>query len=98
MSVPYHDEYNSFTVFNVSDLHRFIRTRGSVFLLDEELKLENREEDVATYTYYLTVPLMIAAVALYVVDIIIRKLTWTDIRNLFGLKERKKLGKGGGAK
>ena len=90
MTVPYLDEYDSFTVFSVADLHKIIRNRGSVFEGVDGLVLENREEDVATFILYLTVPLMIAAVSLYVVDVIIRKLRWTDIRNLFGMKERKK--------
>jgi hypothetical protein len=51
--------------------------------------LENNDKQVATYTIRFVAPLMIAAVALYVVDIIIRKLKWTDIKSFFGLKASK---------
>ena len=34
------------------------------------------------------VPLMIAAVALYVVDIIIRKLRWQDIKSFFSIRKK----------
>ena len=91
--VSYADEYNSFTVFNVADLHKAIRTRGNVYT-DGNIRLVNDKDDVATYTYHLTLPFMIAAIVLFIVDIIIRKLRWADIRNLFGLREKKK-GKGG---
>ena len=52
-------------------------------------------ENVATYTYYLTLPCMVTAIALYLADIVIRKLSWVDIRNLFGLKEKKQQKKKG---
>lgn len=86
--IPYADEYDSFTVFDVSDIHKIIRTRGNVFT-NNEIELKNNEKDVATYTYYLALPCMVTAIALYLADIVIRKLSWVDIRNLFGLKEKK---------
>ena len=92
--IPYADEYDSFTVFDVSDIHKIIRTRGNVFT-NNEIELKNNEKDVATYTYYLTLPCMVTAIALYLADIVIRKLSWVDIRNLFGLKEKKQHKKNG---
>lgn len=87
--IPYTEEYDSFAVFDVANIHKMIRTRGNVFT-DENIVLENDEKDVATYTYYLALPCMVLAVVLYLVDIVIRKLSWVDIRNLFGLREKKK--------
>ena len=54
--------------------------------------IENDEDEVESYTFYYTAYLMIAAVVLYVLDIIIRKLKWSDIKSLFGK------GKAGGVK
>ena len=50
---------------------------------DGNLKIENDEKDVGTYVLKLTVPLMIACVVLFVADIVVRKLKWNDIKNLF---------------
>lgn len=86
--IPYADEYDSFTVFDVSDIHKLIRTRGNVFT-SAQIELKNDEKDVATYTYYLALPFMVTAIALYLADIVIRKLSWADVRNLFGLREKK---------
>ena len=86
--VGYSPEYNSFEVFDPASLHAAIRNRGSV---NEGVipSLENNDKQVATYTIRFVAPLMIAAVALYVVDIIIRKLKWTDIKSFFGMKASK---------
>lgn len=86
--IPYTAEYDSFTVYNVSDLHKAIRTRGNVYT-DGNIRLVNDEDDVASYTFYLTLPFMIAAAVIFVADVVIRKLRWADIRNLFGLREKK---------
>lgn len=93
--VSYGSEYDSFTTFNVADLHKAIRARGNVYTDGKNIRLVNDKDDVATYTYHLTMPLMIAVVALFVVDVCIRKLRWADIKNLFGLREKKKAGKKG---
>ena len=50
---------------------------------DGSITIENNENELSTYTLSLTVPLFIAAVVLFVVDIIIRKLKWNDIKSLF---------------
>ena len=86
--IGYSPEYNSFEVFDPASLHAAIRNRGSV---NEGTipSLENDDKEVATYVVRFVAPLMIVAVALYVVDIIIRKLKWTDIKSFFGLKTSK---------
>jgi hypothetical protein len=86
--VGYSPEYNSFEVFDPASLHAAIRNRGSV---SEGIlpSLENDDKEVATYVIRFIAPLMIVAVALYVIDIIIRKLKWTDIKSFFGVSSSK---------
>ena len=95
ISIPYSAEYDRFTTFTISDLHKIVRTKGNVYK-NADFKLENNEGDVATYTLYFTAPLMILAVCLFVLDIMFRKLRWKDIQNLFG--EKDKVLKGGNGK
>ena len=75
-------EYNSFAVYDAGVLNRMVGTNGTVSL-DGKLSLKNDESEVGTYTVCLTVPLLAAAVALFAVDIIVRKLKWEDIVSLF---------------
>lgn len=90
-NLSYSPEYDSFTVFDASNLHTALRGRGIVSE-DGTLKIENDEKEIATYTISFTVPFMIVAIALYVIDVIIRKLKWSDIKSLFGrvVSERSK--------
>ncbi len=81
-AISYSPEYNLFTNFDASNLHAAIRHRGTV-VEGAVPDISGNEENVATYRLTFTVPFMIAAVALYVIDIIIRKLKWSDIRGLF---------------
>ena len=80
--ITYSPEYDSFANFDASNLHAAIRHRGTVSE-DAIPSLSNEDEKVDTYRLTFTVPFMIAAIVLYVIDIIIRKLRWSDIRTLF---------------
>ena len=86
--VGYPPEYDSFAVFDPAALHAGLRNRGTVY---EGVipSMENDEKEVATYVVRYLVPLMIAAVVLYVIDIIIRKLRWHDIKSFFSIKSKK---------
>ena len=95
ISVPYSAEYDRFTTFTISDLHKIVRNSGTVHT-DADFELKNDEGDIATYTFYFTAPLMIIAVCLFILDITFRKLRWKDIKNLFG--EKDKVMKGGNGK
>lgn len=75
-------EYDSFTVYSAASLTSVIRDRGTVYE-DNSLKVENDMSEVSTYELDFTIGLLAIAVALYVLDIIIRKLTWADIRSFF---------------
>ena len=81
--VGYSPEYNAFEVVDPASLHAAIRNRGGVYE-GSIPSLENDDKEVATYVLRFVAPLMIAAVALYVIDIIIRKLKWSDIKSFFG--------------
>ncbi len=80
--ISYSPEYNTFANFDASTLHAAIRHRGSVS--EGELPdLSSQDARVDTYRLTFTIPFMIAAVVLYVLDIIIRKIKWNDIKGLF---------------
>ena len=50
--------------------------------------LENDDKEVATYVLRFVAPLMIAAAVMYILDVIIRKLRWSDIKSFFGIKKK----------
>lgn len=83
-NVAYANEYNSFTGYEASPLFRAINGRGQVVVDNGKLILENEDYEVGTYTNDYTVPLLVIAVVLFVVDIIVRKLKWEDIVSFFG--------------
>ncbi len=91
-AIPYAPEYNAFEVFDPATLHAAIRNRGTV-IEDGIPSLKNNDKEVTTYMLPLIVPLMAMAVALYVIDIIVRKLKISDIKSFFGIKPRKGAGK-----
>ncbi|MCH5162655.1 MAG: VWA domain-containing protein [Clostridiales bacterium] len=88
--VCYLDEYDAFSVYEPSALYRAIGMRGTVSK-NGRLKIENDKKDVGRYVVDLTVPLMIAAVALFVIDIIVRKLKWDDVKSFFGFGKKRRV-------
>lgn len=86
--VGYSPEYNAFDVFDPAPLHAGIRNRGKVYE-GSIPPLVNDDKEVATYTVRFMIPLLIIAISLYVIDIIIRKLKWNDIRTFLGIKQKK---------
>lgn len=87
-NLSYSPEYDCFEVFDPAPLHAAIRNRGGVYE-DSIPPLENDEKEVATYIVRYTVPLMIIAIVLYVLDIMVRKLKMADIKSFFGIKPTK---------
>ena len=79
---PYAIEYNKFEIFDASALHDAIGSYGRVSE-GKVLKIENDKDEVETYIQYYTVYFMALAVVLYVIDIIVRKLKWSDIKSFF---------------
>ena len=86
-NVAYAPEYNSFAVFTASDIYDFMGGAGEISE-NGKVNLENDSEDIAFYRYNFAAPLFAAAVALFVIDIIIRKLKWADVKSLFGRKSK----------
>ncbi len=89
MHVSYLAEYDCFTTFEASPLYKMLGANGTVSE-DGKLKIVNDENEVGVQIVDLTMPMLIAAVSLFAVDVLIRKLKWADIRGLF-----RKVGKGG---
>ena len=83
--ISYSPEYDAFAIFDAASLHESIRNRGSV---SEGVvpTIQNNEKEVATYTIAFAIPFLIAAVALFAIDVFIRKIKWKDIQSLFGHK------------
>ena len=88
-NLSYSPEYNRFEIFSPSPLHAAVRNRGTVN--DGVVpKLENDEKEIETYVVNFVIPLLIIAISLYIIDIMVRKLKWNDIKGLF--KWTKKIG------
>ena len=85
--VCYLDEYDAFSIFDSSELHKALDGRGTVSE-DGALIIENDPKEVGKLVYSLTVPLLLSAIALVVVDIAVRKLKWADIVSFLGLSKK----------
>ncbi len=82
ISVSYAPEYDSFALFDAAVLHKMVGSNGTVSE-DGNLIIENKEGEAGVYNLPLAMPLLIAAVVLFAVDIGVRKLKWDDIKSLF---------------
>ncbi|MDE5867837.1 MAG: hypothetical protein K2H02_02730, partial [Anaeroplasmataceae bacterium] len=75
--------------YNESSLYYMVTSDGKIGK-DGSLKLENNNSYIETYIYDFTILLMSICVALFVVDIFIRKVKWQDIKSLFKHQNKKK--------
>lgn len=82
VNTSYKPEYDSFALFDEAVLHKMVGSNGTVSE-DGSLEIVNEEGEAGTYYMPLAMPLLIAAVALFAVDIAVRKLKWDDIKGLF---------------
>ncbi len=82
INVPYLAEYDCFTIFESSPLIEALGANGTVSE-DGNLEIVNDESEIGVRIIDLTMPMLIACVVLFAVDILIRKLKWADIRGLF---------------
>ena len=82
-------EYDEFATYSASTLYKVMQHYGQVSE-NGELTIVNDDKEIATYVIKFTVPLAIIIAVLFIVDVIIRKLKWNDIKGFF-----KKNSKGG---
>lgn len=73
--IPYLSEYNAFVGCDTAVVYKFMRGKGSI-CEGEIPNLENDKNEITTYQVSYKIPLLIAAVSVFVVDILIRKLTF----------------------
>ncbi len=86
-NISYSPEYDSFTSYSPAAIHAFVRTSGTV-TEDGNAELRFDEAELETYVVKFTVPFLAIAAALYIIDTVIRKLKWADIKSFF--KRRRK--------
>ncbi len=86
-NVSYSPEYDSFSSFTPAVLHSFVRNNGTV-TENGNVILKTDETKLETYILRFTVPFLAAAAVLYVIDTIIRKLKWADIKSFFKRKRK----------
>ena len=79
--IPYLSEYDRFLLFDSANLHNSLE--NGIVSEDGKLEIEENKDTEESTIVYFTIPLMIVAVSLYVIDIIIRKLKWSDIKSFF---------------
>ena len=72
-NIPYTTEYNEFAISDRFNVYAFMRGNGEI-VTGEIPDMENDESMVTTYKQSYAIPLLIAAAALFVIDIFIRKL------------------------
>lgn len=82
MNISYLSEYNSFINYNSAFLYTLITSDGKVSE-DGHLVISNEGLPVQTFTYEFAPLFMIISCVLFVCDIIIRKLRWQDVKDIF---------------
>ena len=84
----YSKEYDAFAAFDIVDIYGFMRGVGRV-ATDGSLSLENSKNEIDRYEVSFRAPLFIAAILLFLVDVIVRKFSLKDIKGLFANFSRK---------
>lgn len=85
-TISYLPEYNSFEIFEASNLYYMVSNNGQVSE-NGKLVLTNDNSNEQKYIYDFTSLFMIICVILAVIDVIVRKLTLNDIKALFRNKK-----------
>lgn len=80
--VDFAPEYDEFAVYDTSALHSAIDGKGMVSS-DGALTINNDPDDVGKVTFYLALPSYMLCAALFLADVIIRKLKWKDVVSFF---------------
>ncbi len=86
-NIAYSPEYDSFASYSPATIHSFVRTAGTVTENgNAELKFDAAE--LETYVVKFDVPFLAIAAALYIIDTVIRKIKWADIKSFFKRKRK----------
>ena len=91
-NIPYFAEYNAFAACDTSNINDFMRGKGSI-TEGGIPNLENDKSEISTYQVSFRIPLLIAGVAIFLVDILVRKLIYDKKKK----PQEKKKDKGGAA-
>ena len=86
-TLPYSREYDAFAPYDIVNVYDFMRGAGRI-LRDGNIDLENDKNTVDTYEVSFRIPLLILCCVLFVLDVIIRKFKWKDIKGLFTKKRK----------
>lgn len=81
-TIAYSEEYDSFTAYDIVNIYDFMRGVGQISE-DGRINLENDKSEIDTYEVSFSIPLLILAVVLFVVDVVVRKFKLKDIKGLF---------------
>jgi hypothetical protein len=87
-TTPYSKEYDAFAAYDIVNIYDFMRGVGQISE-DGKLDLTNDKSMVDTYELSFRIPLLILAAVLFVIDVVVRKFKWVDIKGLFAKKQRK---------
>ncbi|MBE5746602.1 MAG: VWA domain-containing protein [Clostridiales bacterium] len=93
--IPYLEEYNRFAGYSAGLLYDIVDERGIVSWDGNDISFRSNEDEIETYVYSLVIPLLIACVVLFVVDVFVRKIRWNDIKSLFVRTKKRSSNKGG---
>ncbi len=88
-NISYSPEYDRFNTYSPAVLHTVVRNNGTIYESGNAV-LENDPARLETYVTYFTVPLLAVAAGLYIVDTVIRKLKWADIKSFFGKRVKRR--------
>ena len=83
--IPYLAEYDAFAIFDKAAIYEFMRNNGTINE-GQIPSLENDPGEISTYKVSYAIPLLIAAIVLFIADIVLRTL---KIRNSKKAKRRK---------
>ncbi len=78
-------EYDEFASFSKANIYEFMRGNGAI-VEGEIPNLENERGEVTTYNMSYRIPLLIAAIALFLFDVLIRKIKLSKKKKKISLK------------
>ena len=71
--IPYCPEYDSFTAYDITSVHSFVRGAGAVYTQDEAIDLAINKNEVDTYEYSYRIPLLIFGIVKFRLIFVSRK-------------------------